>query len=89
MVPAEFIPFFAAMAGVGATLFGLTFLAVSISAGCAGPARALILRQAQTASSYGALLDRLVISLLALVPWARSSGDKPVSSIDASRPNFV
>ena len=70
MVPAEFIPFFAAMAGVGATLFGLTFLAVSISAGSAGPATALVLRQAQTASSYGALLNPLVISLLALVPGA-------------------
>src|SRR5215471_2094230 len=54
MVPAEFIPFFAAMAGVGATLFGLTFLAVSISAGDASPATARVLRQAQTASSYGA-----------------------------------
>jgi hypothetical protein len=70
MVPAEFIPFFAAMAGVGATLFGLTFLAVSISAGGAGPPTALVLRQAQTASSYGALLNPLVISLLALVPGA-------------------
>jgi len=70
MVSAEFIPFFAAMAGVGATLFGLTFLAVSISAGSAGPATALVLRQAQTASSYGAVLNPLVISLLALVPGA-------------------
>jgi hypothetical protein len=65
MVPADFTSFFAVMAGVGATLFGLIFLVISIK-----PENTSVLRQVQIASSYSALLNPLVISLIALVPHA-------------------
>jgi hypothetical protein len=53
------------MAGVGATLFGLIFLVISIK-----PENTSVMRQVQIASSYSALLNPLVISLIALVPHA-------------------
>lgn len=68
MVPTDFSTFFAVMAGVGATLFGLIFLAVSMNAESTLGANAPVMRQVQVASSYTALLNPLVISLIALVP---------------------
>ncbi len=56
------------MAGVGATLFGLIFLAVSMKPESTLAANASVMRQVQVASSYTALLNPLVISLIALVP---------------------
>lgn len=56
------------MAGVGATLFGLIFLAVSIRPESTIAASATIRRQAQVASAYTSLLNPLVISLMALIP---------------------
>ncbi len=69
MVPADFTNFFAVMAGVGATLFGLIFLVISIN-----PENATVMRQVQIASSYTALLNPLVISLIALVPHETIDG---------------
>ncbi len=70
MVPADFANFFAVMAGVGATLFGLIFLVISIKPEITSPENTSVLRQVQVASSYSALLNPLVISLIALVPHA-------------------
>jgi hypothetical protein len=68
MVPTDFATFFAVMAGVGATLFGLIFLAVSMKPESTLAGNAPVMRQVQVASSYTALLNPLVISLIALVP---------------------
>jgi hypothetical protein len=68
MVPANFANFFTVMAGVGATLFGLIFLVISIKPEVAHPENTHVMRQVQAASSYSALLNPLVISLIALIP---------------------
>lgn len=68
MVPTDFATFFAVMAGVGATLFGLIFLAVSMKPESTLAGNAPVMRQVQVASSYTALLNPLVISVIALVP---------------------
>jgi hypothetical protein len=70
MVPADYANFFAVMAGVGATLFGLIFLVISIRPEVTSTESSSIMRQVQVASSYTALLNPLVISLRALVPHA-------------------
>lgn len=70
MVPADFTNFFAVMAGVGATLFGLIFLVISIQPEINTTENTPVMRQVQIASSYTALLNPLVISLLAVVPHA-------------------
>ncbi|BCL79882.1 hypothetical protein ccbrp13_23470 [Ktedonobacteria bacterium brp13] len=70
MVPADFANFFTVMAGVGATLFGLIFLVISIKPEITNAENTSVMRQAQVASSYSALLNPLVISLIALVPDA-------------------
>jgi len=68
MVPPDFATFFAVMAGVGGTPLGLTFLAVSMKPESALVANAPVMQQVQVASSYTALLNPLVISLIVLVP---------------------
>ena len=68
MVSADFVPFFTTMAGVGATLFGLIFLVISIKPEVTRSETTSVMRQAQVASSYIALLDPLAISLIALLP---------------------
>jgi hypothetical protein len=70
MVPADFANFFSVMAGVGATLFGLIFLVISIKPEITRTENTSVMRQVQAASSYTALLNPLVISLIALVPHA-------------------
>jgi hypothetical protein len=70
MVPLEFTTFFSVMAGVGGTLFGLIFVAITIRPEAASDDSSSQLRPFQIASSYTALLNPLVISLLALVPHA-------------------
>ncbi len=67
MVPADFAPFFSVMAGVGATLFGLIFVVITIKPEVTSAENTSVMRQVQVASSYGALLNPLVISLFALV----------------------
>ncbi len=70
MVTLDFIPFFTTMAAVGATLFGLIFVVISIRPEVAQAQTASVIRQVQVAASYSALLNPLVISLLALPPHA-------------------
>ena len=70
MVPAGFVTFFSVMAGVGATLFGLVFVALSITPEVARAENLSVMRQVLIASAYSALLNPLVISLLALTPQA-------------------
>lgn len=70
MVPADFALFFSVMAGVGATLFGLIFLVITIKPEVTHVKSVSVMHQVQVASSYGALLNPLIISLLALVPHA-------------------
>jgi len=70
MVPTDFTLFFSVMAGVGATLFGLIFLVITIKPEVTRVESTSVMRQAQVASSYSALLNPLVISLFALVPHA-------------------
>jgi hypothetical protein len=70
MVPTDFTNFFSVMAGVGATLFGLIFLVISIKPEIVRDENTSVRRQVKAASAYGALLNPLVISLIALVPHA-------------------
>src|SRR6266513_5605111 len=68
MVPAHFVPFFTTLATVGATLFGLIFVVISIKPEVTRTETTYVMRQAQITSSYTALLNPLVISLIALLP---------------------
>ena len=65
---ADFMTYFTTMAGVGGTLFGLIFIAVSITPESIVQKGASVGRQVRAASSYNALLNPLVISLFALIP---------------------
>ncbi|HEY6286998.1 MAG TPA: hypothetical protein VIX20_15150 [Ktedonobacteraceae bacterium] len=68
MVPEAFNNFFLASAGIGATLAGLIFVAVSIAPEHNVQANAPIVRQAMASSSYTALLNAFFISFGALLP---------------------
>ena len=68
MVPPDFTTYFAIMAGVGATLFGLIFVAITIRPELTRSDHSSLLPQFRVASSYTALLNPLVIALFALVP---------------------
>lgn len=68
MVPVDFVTFFTTMAGAGATLFGLIFVVISIKPEVTPSETTNVRRQVQVASSYTALLNPLVISLIALLP---------------------
>ena len=68
MVSGDFVPFFTTLAAVGATLFGLIFVVISIKPEVTRSETTYIIRQVQVASSYSALLNPLVISLIALLP---------------------
>ncbi len=68
MIPPEYSAYFSTMAAVGATLFGLIFVAISIVPESIATANASLERQARATTSYLALLNPLVISLFALIP---------------------
>ena len=68
MVPEAYNNFFLASAGIGATLVGLIFVAVSIAPEHNVQANAPIERQAMAASSFTALLNAFFISFGALLP---------------------
>lgn len=68
MVSADFVPFFTTMAAVGATLFGLIFVVISIRPEVTRSETTSVMRQGQVTSSYIALLNPLTISLIALLP---------------------
>jgi hypothetical protein len=56
------------MAGVGATLFGLIFVVISIRTEVTRAETITAVRQVQDVSSYTALLNPLIISFLAIIP---------------------
>jgi hypothetical protein len=68
MVPEAFNNFFLASAGIGATLVGLIFVAVSIAPEHIVQANAPIERRAMATSSFTALLNAFFISFGALIP---------------------
>src|SRR6266480_3028164 len=68
MVPEAFNNFFLASAGIGATLVGLIFVAVSIAPEHIVQANAPIERRAMAASAFTALLNAFFISFGALIP---------------------
>ena len=68
MVPDALTNFFLASAGIGATLVGLIFVAVSIAPEHIVQANAPIERQAVAASSFTALLNAFFISFGSLIP---------------------
>src|SRR5689334_8568584 len=68
MIPESLTNFYLASAGIGATLVGLIFVAVSIAPERTVQANAPIERQAMAASSFTALLNAFFISLGALIP---------------------
>ncbi|HSB67262.1 MAG TPA: hypothetical protein VLD65_11845 [Anaerolineales bacterium] len=69
MVPAIYSTFFTTMAVVGATLFGLIFVAISIAPEYVIASTAQLDRQIKATAAYIALLNPLMISLFALVPY--------------------
>ncbi len=68
MIPPEYASFFSTMAAVGATLFGLIFVALSIVPESAVTSHTSLDRQVRATTSYLALLNPLVVSLFALIP---------------------
>jgi hypothetical protein len=68
MVPAEYSIFFTTMAAVGATLFGLIFVAISIAPESVAAETASVERQVKATAAYIALLNPLMVALFALVP---------------------
>lgn len=74
MVPSDFTNYFLAMAGVGGTLVGLIFVAISIMPSEALTGNASIEKQAIAASAFTALLNPLIVSLMALIPHTQHIG---------------
>ncbi len=68
MIPPDYSSYFSTMAAVGATLFGLIFVAISIVPESVATANASLERQVKATAAYIALLNPLVISLFALIP---------------------
>ena len=69
MVPPEYSIFFTTMATVGATLFGLIFVAISIAPEEISSESGSADRQIRAIAAYIALLNPLMISLFAIVPY--------------------
>ncbi len=89
MVPADFATFFSVMAGVGATLFGLIFLVITIKPEVTSAESTSVMRQVQVASSYSALLNPLIISLVALVPYATIGTTTLIMSVIGLTNTFI
>lgn len=68
MVPPDYSLYFTTMATVGATLFGLIFVVISIAPASIATASAPLERQFRALTAYSALLNPVIISLFALVP---------------------
>jgi hypothetical protein len=68
MVPPDYTVYFMTMAAVGATLFGLIFVVISIAPESIATASAPLERQVKALTAYSALLNPLIISLFALEP---------------------
>jgi hypothetical protein len=69
VVPPEYSIFFTTMATVGATLFGLIFVAISITPEEISSESVSADRQIRAIAAYIALLNPLMISLFAIVPY--------------------
>lgn len=67
-MPPDYSVYFMTMAAVGATLFGLIFLVISITPATIATASAPRERQVRASTAYSALLNPLIFSLFALVP---------------------
>lgn len=67
-MPPDYSVYFTTMAAVGATLFGLIFLVISIAPATIATPGAPRERQVRASTAYSALLNPLIISLFALVP---------------------
>lgn len=68
MAPPDYAVYFMTMATVGATLFGLIFVVISIAPASIATASAPLERQVKALTAYSALLNPVIISLFALVP---------------------
>jgi hypothetical protein len=68
MVPPDYLVYFTTMATVGATLFGLIFVVISIAPASIATESAPLERQVKALTAYSALLNPVIISLFALVP---------------------
>lgn len=68
MVPPDYSVYFMTTAAVGATLFGLIFVVISIAPASIATTSAPLERQVRASTAYSALLNPLIISLFALVP---------------------
>jgi hypothetical protein len=89
MVPPQFTDFFLASAGIGATLVGLIFVAVSIAPENIVQANAPIERQAMAASSFTALLNAFFISFGALIPGIIGSLTLIMSALGLINSSFL
>src|SRR6266849_5089941 len=89
MVPEAFNNFFLASAGIGATLVGLIFVAVSIAPENIVQANAPIERQAMAASSFTALLNAFFISFGALIPGIIGSLTLIMSALGLINSSFL
>jgi hypothetical protein len=69
VIPPEFTGFFTTMAAAGATIFGLIFVAISIAPETVTTPSASVDRQLRATAAYIALLNPLMISLFALIPY--------------------
>lgn len=75
MVPADFANFFLGAAGVAGALIGLLFVAVSVKPDAVRRG-APVTERLRPVAAFSALLDSLVVSLIALIP---GSGLGPTS----------
>src|SRR5215467_5850279 len=89
MIPESLNNFFLASAGIGATLVGLIFVAVSIAPEQIVQANAPIERRAMAASSFTALLNAFFISFGALIPGLAGSFTLIMSAIGLTANAFL
>jgi hypothetical protein len=74
VAPASFHDFFTGSATVAGALIGLLFVAISVSPGKVAGDDASPLHQVLAGTAFSALVDALVIALVALLPGASLSG---------------
>lgn len=70
MVPTSYYDFFAACATVAGALIGLLFVAVSISPDKMSGAHASTEHQVRAGAAFSALINALIVALIALLPGA-------------------
>ncbi|MGB8214975.1 MAG: hypothetical protein WCE68_15615 [Anaerolineales bacterium] len=80
MIPAGYSNFFNALAGTEATLFWVIFAVISIAPAGGINAQAALERQIKILTSYGAMLNSLILSLFAMLPGQTIGEDFQTSS---------